>query len=623
LEGFQKTAESKYFNKFFFILSLFVFTVAVIRAIVVPFCNDESTTFFDFAQNGDFLPYHSIIIANNHFLNSFFVWICFHLFGDSPLALRLPNLLALLILIFATYRLAGKLTQTSAKIILVAGLLLSFHWLSFFNMCRGYGLSMSFMVLALSYIPDYLEDKRLAHILKIYALLTLAVCANLAVILTAVTITGFVCLFQLYKRQFFKAGNIVALLLYTIVILYWIKYLFFLQHHNSLHSGPAGNSYWEITFESIINTIAGKQNFWINLSAIMVFTILMLMCCFFLVKNKKGIQTSRILFLIFMVMLLNGLIIEVYLLRKLLGIEYPQDRTALIFYLLFILNAAFIIDITKPYISKPIAVAVFSVFMIHFAWSLNFNRHPFKGYNVIPQKYYDCLLVEQKQNSQRITIQANDFFEPIYGFMNYKHNGALNYMDYRDSMLMDADYYIAVKRAGKYYTPYYREIDSDKNNDFVLLKRKEPLTRTPVFAIGGKHIAIDTNIEYYDFFEIKDTLFNEPNPLMVELNFKVLKGEMPSFFSVVLSIDSVEGKTAFYGRIPFNRVKYNWLGTEKSEDLILETGILPKKVHRLVCYLWNAGHQKVEIEMNSVRAFQLEGSGVCVRARSIEIIPPR
>ena len=623
MEGLKETTEGKYFKKFFLILSLSIFTVALIRSIVVPFCNDESTTFFEFVQNGAFLPYSSILKANNHFLNSFFAWICFHLFGDSPLSLRLPNLLGLLVLIFAVYRLSRQLTQTSAKIILVSGLLLSFHWLSFFNMCRGYGLSMSFMALALSYIPDYMEDKRLSHILKIYALLALAVCANLAVILTAVFITVFICFFQLYKRQFFKAGNIVALLLYTVVILYWIKYLFFLQHLNRLHSGPVGNSYWQITFKLIISTIVGKQIFWINFSALIVFAILMLMCCFLLVKNKRGIQTSRILFLIFLVMFLNGLIIGVYLLRKLVGIEYPQDRTALVFYLLFILNVAFIIDCVKPYFSRPLAFTVLAVFSVHYAFSLNFDRHPLRMYSTIPQRFYDRLLEEQKQNHQRITIQGNDFFEPICGFMNYRHNGALNYMDYRDSMLMDADYYIAVKRARKYYLPYYQEIDSDKNNDFVLLKRKEPLARTPVFALGKEVIEVDTNKAYFNFFQVTDTVFSKPNPLMIELNFKVLKGDMPSFFWIVLSVDSAEGKPAFYGRIPFNRLKYNWLGEENNEDVILETGILSKKVHRLVCYLWNVEHKKIEIKVNSISVFQIEGPGACVRAPSIEIIPPR
>ncbi len=67
----------------------------------MPFCHDESATFFYYVQNGDFLPYTSHVDANNHFLNSFLAWICLRLFGDAPLALRLPNILALIVLIIA------------------------------------------------------------------------------------------------------------------------------------------------------------------------------------------------------------------------------------------------------------------------------------------------------------------------------------------------------------------------------------------------------------------------------------------------------------------------------------------------------------------------------------------
>src|SRR6185312_6700744 len=126
---------SKIFNKAFLVLSLFVFIVVAVRAALVPFCHDETATFFYYIQTGDYLPYIAHGDANNHILNSFFSWICFRLFGSSPFALRLPNLVSLAILIIAVYRLAGQLTHSASKVILVAGLLISFNWLGFFDVC--------------------------------------------------------------------------------------------------------------------------------------------------------------------------------------------------------------------------------------------------------------------------------------------------------------------------------------------------------------------------------------------------------------------------------------------------------------------------------------------------------
>ncbi|MBI3520917.1 MAG: hypothetical protein HY062_16380, partial [Bacteroidetes bacterium] len=133
---------SSAFTFFFIISSVVAFVITALRSYLVPFNHDETATFFFFIQSGHYMPFHSATDANNHVLNSFLGNSCFHLFGSSPFALRLPNLLGLLILIFATYRISKKLEQLGSKVFLTTALLLSFHWLSFFGACRGYGLSM-------------------------------------------------------------------------------------------------------------------------------------------------------------------------------------------------------------------------------------------------------------------------------------------------------------------------------------------------------------------------------------------------------------------------------------------------------------------------------------------------
>ncbi len=604
----------KIFKRSFFILSACILVVFIIRAIVVPFCHDETATFFYYIQPGDFLPYTSHLDTNNHTLNSFLAWICFHLFGDSPISLRLPNLVALVVLIFAVYRLAEKLNYTSAKIILVAGLLLSFHWLNFFDVCRGYGISMALMALAFSYVPDYIEDKRLLHILKIYILLDLAICANLMLIIVALLATALIVLFQLYHRRFFKANNIILVLIHGAIVFFWVKYSFFLQHYlqplNFTFAGQ-GSSYWRVTFETLIYAIVGKQNVWIDVSIILIYISLMAAGLYFLIKNRKKQPSHQSTYSLFLIVFLNGLVIGFYLLKKLCGINFPEDRTGLFFYVLFILNAAFIVDMLKPRFSNSIAVVTFFAFALHFASNLNFRKHSLDMYDIIPERFYDRLLQEQKQNPQKITVGGNRFRELFYAFMNYRHNGELNLMDIPDDpndMCMTDDYYVALKVNRKDYLPYYTEIDTDKDYGFALLKRKQFLTRKPLFVFGRQELEIDKTKEYSNFFDIKDTTFNTLEPLLVELNFTVPDGDMPSYSWIVLGLDSAEGKTEYYKRIPMNWVKYNWAGTENN-DLVLETGPLPKKVHRLVCYLWNGKGQKLKIAVNTIKIFQLEGYG--------------
>jgi hypothetical protein len=339
---------------------------------------------------------------------------------------------------------------------------------------------------------------------------------------------------------------------------------------------------------------------------------------FFLIKDRKPGSPDKVSFLLFLMLLLNGLIISVYLLKKFCGVGYPEDRTALVFYLLFIMNCAFVFDKIDPKLSRSITGIVSMGFAIHYIQNVNISRHSLWMYDVIPQKYYNHLLDEQKQHADKITIGGSDFFEPIYGFINYKHQGALNYMDYPDTMRMNVDYCITAKSARRYYSQYYQEIDSNNENEYVLVKRKWPLVRKPICTVENQHLEMDSAKAYFNFFELRDTVFSNLDPLLVELNFKVLSGDMPAFSWLVLSIDTAESKTVYYRRIPLNRIKRNWSDENSTGDLILETEALPKQIHRLVCYLWNAKRQQVNIKVNSTKVFQLQGLGADASASVVQ-----
>ena len=602
---------SKTFNKAFLVLSLFIFAVVAVRAALVPFCHDETATFFYYIQTGDFLPYVAHGDANNHILNSFLGWICFRLFSSSPLALRLPNLISLLILIIAVYRLAGQLTHNASKVILVAGLMISFNWLGFYDVCRGYGMSMALLALAFSYIPDYIEYKRFPDLLKIYVLLNLALCANLTLILAILIITFFICLFQLYHRRFFTTGNMVLLCVHAAIFLCWVKYSFFLQQNNLLYAGQ-GTSYWQVSFVSLIYTIVGKQNFFINTSVLVAYGMLMITCLYFFLKKTRDLQSGQYWYTFFLVITFNGLIVAFYLLKKMAGINFPEDRTGLFFYPLFILNAAFIIDMAPSRISNVIAGTVFTLFIVNFIMNINFRKHTLDMYAIVPERFYNRLEQEQNQNSEKITVGGNRFRELFYAFMNYRNQGKLNLMDIPEDpedMDMNDDYYIAYKVNRNQYLPYYQEIDSDKDYGFTLLKRRQFLIREPAFSFPPKSIVVDENSEFFNLLEVRDTAIKDRSPLLVEFKFKIPEGDMPSRAWIVLDIDSAEGQAAYYKRIPLNWIRYNWPNMDKSSDLTIETGPLPAKIHRLVCYLWNDKKQRLKIAMDTIRVFHVEGKG--------------
>ena len=85
-----------------------------------PFQHDEAYTFEAFAVR----PFSKIItdysLPNNHVLHTIFVRMSYLLFGDSPLAVRLPALLAGVLMAPLTYYVARRLYNRSAAVVSAA-----------------------------------------------------------------------------------------------------------------------------------------------------------------------------------------------------------------------------------------------------------------------------------------------------------------------------------------------------------------------------------------------------------------------------------------------------------------------------------------------------------------------
>src|SRR5690606_19273783 len=74
------------------ILAVWAYIIA--RAILVPFIQDEGNSFWMYAHTGEFLPFRSQTVAGNHFRNSFFGAIGYHVWGFSPLGIRWGSVLS-------------------------------------------------------------------------------------------------------------------------------------------------------------------------------------------------------------------------------------------------------------------------------------------------------------------------------------------------------------------------------------------------------------------------------------------------------------------------------------------------------------------------------------------------
>ncbi len=585
-----------------------VFFITAVRCWVVPFSHDEAATFFYYIQSGDFLPYIAGVDANNHVLNTFLSWLSFLVFGDSSFSLRLPNLLSLIVLFIACWRLGLYLSSEFSKWLLYSLFLLSVHWLSFFSLCRGYGISMAFLLMALSFLCDIISGKTVFRDLLFFVFcLQLALASNLILIIAAIVLTTYVCLYLFVKKILFNIKTICILLINFFLIYYWINFSFFLQNSNALYYG-AGDNYWQVTFVSLINLLIGSKALIIQWSCILFFFSLLLINVYSYIKNTFSLQAiivqPRTLFLFTFL----SLLVAFYLMKILLHVNYPEDRTGLFFYLLFALLTAFTMDILPAFWQKSMSIPVSILVVIHFAININFKKHPLDNFETIPTSFYNKLLDEQTKSPEKISVGGHRMRELCYAFLNYRHQGDLNLMDAPESMHMNSDYSIALAKEEPHYKKFYDELESDETSGYVLLKRKELPRRIPLMELHNFPVMSGDN-EYFDFYSVSDTVFNGPNPIMAEFNMDVEEAPVPLLAWIVLDIDSADGQKTCYKDIQLNWLHYDWNNTHQVKCSFISS-TLPSKVHSLKCYLWNRKKQQIKFHLNSLTLYRLDADGI-------------
>lgn len=142
------------------ILGIFlVFIIFLIdRAAGASFTIDEAATYLNYLDAHPMTMF-SFNSANNHLINTLLAKFSSVLAGSSEFVLRLPNLLAYAAYFLFSFLILHRVVKK--KWLVIPGcLLLSLnpYVLDFFSLCRGYGLSLAFMIAALYFFFVFLDS---------------------------------------------------------------------------------------------------------------------------------------------------------------------------------------------------------------------------------------------------------------------------------------------------------------------------------------------------------------------------------------------------------------------------------------------------------------------------------
>jgi len=464
------------------------------------------------------------------------------------------------------------------------------------------------MVLGLSYLQRYFDAKKLKFLVLFSVCWQLALAANLTLVVLGAYLFLFVFFFQKKEKIVFEIKNLVLLCFNLGLLAFWLKFSLIYKAKGLLDSG-IGEGYWTVTFRSLLLFIFGTDAMWIQVLLIVLFSAMFIfsMVRFFkLPFSFARVFDARFFYLIMLVVLL----VSIFFQKKLLQINYPEDRTGLFLYILFVLALVLFFDTLPELISSVAAGMLFCSSLVYFVVSFNIESFTHYFYHVLPKEFYTYLENENKKANQLFTIGGHPNREMNYAFLNYRAGGLLNPMDEPIQMQMNCDYYIALMVEKPFFRFFYDEVAYDNRWHRVLLKRKQKIKRVevPELTRGVKYF--NGNAEYFEFLRFFDSTSITKKCIEVEVEIEFKEAHKPFKAFIVLQVNDEKGNLLTY-----KRALLNWLGDDLSgqnKRIKLTSSNLPGRYKNILVYLWNIDKKEGEFELKQLKILNLSAPGINV-----------
>ena len=599
---FSKTEKRIAFG-LFILLWIYLF----IRAIYVPVLHDEIATFFYYIQSDNYLPPNAHWDANNHILNSFFGNISYRLFGSSPLALRLPNVLSFAFLFYGAFQLAGRLKQPFSRWGLLLALTCSHYLFEYIGECRGYGMSMAFFVMALYHYLKLRKDLSIKPILYTTAFLFLGTAANLTLIIPSVLLFGLMGLQFLLSQQKTpdKVVHIGFLGLCVIPFLPLVQFSFMLKDRGALYYG-GDSGFYDITVQSVTKVFTGIYNTPIAILITLLFIgfVVFLVKEFYQNKSFKALLTPTAGF----TFLITFTVLSILILSYGLKVNFPEDRAAMHLYVLFVTALAFTADqlaLTKrqfAFISLPLFY-----FPLLFLFHVSPTASVFSTEERTSFAIYDY--IRQSENDFKFphTVGGYKTQEFCWYYMNHLNGGNEGKIHTNFHIALDADFQIV--RDGKIEDStlfnYYDPVLSDPSTALTLFERKNKLNKTEVFSAPVNPTNGTIKDEYHNIL-VMDIEYLRHSTLYIgaEMTLEAQAAPFTSWLAVTVNDENDQSVYSEYIALDWIRKKWDGSQTNLIQGTLLH--YIPDNAKTLKFYIWNIDKTSFSIPDGKCYLYELE-----------------
>ena len=354
-----------------FILCCFLILYVILRAHHLSLTFDEIVTYeiqktFSLSDAGK--------TANTHLLNTYLISLSIYFFGASELALRLPNVLALLVYLFAAIKIVsilGPNLRLHTFILLVAMPFL----IDFFSLARGYGLGLSFMLLSVYYFLRFATNNNVFTAMASLVIAMVSVLGNYTMLNYFFPLMPILILMILLHKNNAKSKALEILLIILLggFFLFIISpILFELKNGGQLFFGGKTNIYFDTIYSigKCFGYHMGYSKWAQGLFVACFFTsIIIAMAFMWRLIKKRALDPIGYLALLF---LLSLIFVEIQ--NKVLATNYPVERAAILYYPLMILvmfcGINSLLENKTVYLNK----IVVALFCLHFLFTLNLTH---------------------------------------------------------------------------------------------------------------------------------------------------------------------------------------------------------------------------------------------------------
>ncbi len=591
-------------NLLFIGLALIIFVVLVIRAIQIPLFIDEIYTYDHYVRTGYFGPVSPYSQANNHLVNTILTYFSFEAFGNSSLALRLPNILAFVLFCVYLFRIGNLLKTRIAKWSLYIGLLLSLNFIVFFAVGRGYGLSFAFGLASFYYVYKLFDNNSVSRVFLALLFLGLALFSNFSLLLFYLILGGVILLLSVKQREFYysvsswwKMG--LAMILYLLVFVVAIDILFYYKDAGLLWWGSL-YGFRATTLNSLLFLL-----FQFTTENVLVWGLLLAYISIIglvFVLNKFRIEKKQ-----FATWILFLNVIGIIVLANIFEVNYPYQRTGLHLYLFFILSVSFVIDSISIKWIRVVIVLPLLLIPIHFILSFNVSEVVFWSEDNLPKDYFEKVKsIEDESKSEYVSsifIEGTTYSSWDYYLWNDFSPSIPRTVMVRETKKDYYDYLIDREENVTELMSLFDTLAINESGPLVLYKRKKSTKRKLIFDITDSSY-YEKSTEFHELVRMTlDTFYS--SSLFIESIIQLDYQSYPFVSAVVIVAEDNETKEKYAYRTIELDTKQQWI----PEEPFVHGGYLheiPKgrKVDILV-YIWAREKQPYIVHSSKVKIHQV------------------